>query len=998
MAKNREVANLFVEFRATFAKFQSDIQHVSKTLGKFERDAKKVFGNINKFIAAGAAIYGIAKLQNSIVGLIKAGNELGDVSENFRKLGGSGSELAKAQEAILGVVSSVDLMKIANSGMLKGIPGFIDNFEKISDLGNRVGDALGGDTKAGIQQVTDALAQALPKQLQQIGIQIDLKKVYDDYAKSIGTTSEFLDKNQEKLARQTAAMEQLAAATERLAAPGVSADSALQGLNAAITDAMGSIGQAINDNEELARAISELADEIRKTDWSALATVLIEVSKAATQLATGGIALLKWEFAAAGQAVELAISGFSALFDNVLTDAVRNTLVDIGLAAAEMKEQLAPPSRQDSEAWRFFLGNFGNFPVDENKNLTGFLKSIPTKSGADLDAERRAEEARERGRVDAAEKLAKLKKQSDAESKKAYEEAAKAAEDAIKEQNELYAEGVATWRSLFENAITGVTFDLKDALKQVAVGFAADMAQGLLGSVGPLLGLGGAGGIGSGQDLGGMLAQSLLGSFSATATTQAAHAAGVQGPGLASGAFGSAATGEAMGASMSTMGMYAAIAAAVYAVGDFTGDTYKNQNQEYDQYGMDNMWQTAGRAITAYMTMGISEGVLAVMSSGAISNPETLARKDITGKLEEMLGKNSMFYDAQGKLSPFSGDIKTGGTDRFNQPGWADAFNQQEGSATFAALGQGLSHLLGVTEDVGAQIGVILSENLLGNLDNARMLVDQLGISQEQMTEQFVMMGEAGTMSWLEVESAIQAIGPAFGEGLTKQADMVGAFEQLVSSAGDGKDAIIAVKNMAIEAGEAGISSFGAWKQALLDAGKDPEMVEAFFTALSQRGLDTLEKIKDASTRTVGGVIADMQALSPTLSDQWVTAQEEAQKYIDTIQTIPDDSVKNLTFNVDANISEDARTAMSMSGTGIDVSGMDAIPTETETAAPEARSLNTGGNGGTYFLDLRGAAPGVDSEVRRALKEIENEIVVKSMNSTSAQARRGGSFGARFNQ
>lgn len=992
MARAREVANLFVEFRGTFNKFQSDINHVTKTLGKFERDAKKVFGNVNKLIAAGAALYGIQKIQTGLGELIKAGNELGDVTENFKKLGGTSGEITKAQDAILGVVSSVDLMKIANSGMLKGVPGFIENFSKISDLGNRVGDALGGDTKAGIQQVTDALTQALPKQLQQIGITIDLKKVYDDYAKSIGTTAEFLDKSQEKLARQRAAMEQLGAATEKLAAPGMSADSALSGLSAAITETIGKIGTIINENEVFAASIKELADEIRKTDFSEFAKVL-------TDLATGVMAGTVAAFKALKDAIELASSAaevagdvFGMLFDNVFTDAVKNTMVDIGLATADLKEALKPPPSSYADAWRNVFGAFPGEFVNDNKMLAGFLQKLPTTNKPGEDETRRAEEARQRQAVKAEEDLAKLKEKN-------QKKADKAALDAIEEANKAYADGVATWRSLFENAITGVTFDLKDALKQVAVGFAADMAQGMLGSVGGLFGMTGAG-VGSAQDLGGMLAQQLISSYMGSATTQAATTAtGTTATEVATTGGTTAAGGSAAGVSMATMGTVALAALVAYMVGDFLGDVYRNPKQEYDKYGTGNGTQTYGRGIAAYYTVGMSEVALAAMSSGVKSNPDTLSRLGVTGWIEEALkDKNAMFYNSQGQLEKFNGDIKTGGSDKFNTPGWGDQFMQQEGSKTFAAVGEGLVKLLGVTEDVGAQIGVILSENLNGNLDNARILMQELGITQEQLTEQFVMMGESGAMSWHEVEVAIQDIAPAFGEGLTKVGDMLGAFDQLIASGGDGKDAIIAIKNSAIEAGEAGVKSFDEWKQALLDAGKDPEMVEAFFQALSARGLDTLEKIKEASTRTVGGVVADMQSISPVLAEQWIAAQAEAQKYIDTIAQIPDESVKHITFEVDANISDDARTAMSMSGGGVDTSGVGEVPDTAATEPPAARNLNGASGRGTYFLDLRGAAPGVDAEVRRALKEVEGDIVIKAMNRTSAAAARGGSFSERFSE
>lgn len=77
------------------------------------------------------------------------------------------------------------------------------------------------------------------------------------------------------------------------------------------------------------------------------------------------------------------------------------------------------------------------------------------------------------------------------------------AKELQEQQEQAYKESVDFWRSTMENAITGVTFDLEDALKQVAIGFAAELAASLVGGIGS--------GIGNLKDLGGLLGRELLG-------------------------------------------------------------------------------------------------------------------------------------------------------------------------------------------------------------------------------------------------------------------------------------------------------------------------------------------------------------------------------------------------------------------------------------------------------------------------------------------------------
>lgn len=420
------------------------------------------------------------------------------------------------------------------------------------------------------------------------------------------------------------------------------------------------------------------------------------------------------------------------------------------------------------------------------------------------------------------------------------------------------------------------------------------------------------------------------------------------------------------------------------------------------------------------------------LGGGGPTNKETIARNDFKDALKEMLPKGGFdIFGANGQMQKFTG-VDLGSSSRFNQAGWADKSRAELGdsaSNTFDTLGKGLTALLGITEDVGGQMGVILAENLNRNLDNARLLIEQLGVSQEDMKNQFNAMGENASMSWHEVEVSLQQIPQLFGEGLVAVGDMAGGFNQIISSAGDGMDAIGGVKNAAVEAAEAGVKSFAEWKQSLLSAGADPSYVDAFFKALDSRGLESLEEIKNASTRTLGGVIADMESNSQALSDQWHAARTAADEYATTISNIPDSSTKNVTFNINANADSDSRKFLDMQGTpeissspmqkfakGGVVNGPMAFAMGGSglglmgEAGPEAilplsrvngkLGVNVSGGGGgksnVYNIDARGAAPGVEKDILRALSQIEQRAIESAVNAVADLRDRGGSYSDSF--
>lgn len=408
---------------------------------------------------------------------------------------------------------------------------------------------------------------------------------------------------------------------------------------------------------------------------------------------------------------------------------------------------------------------------------------------------------------------------------------------------------------------------------------------------------------------------------------------------------------------------------------------------------------------------------------GKSTNAQTKARKQVEKYLEDIFAKiDFRAIGKDGKLEQIQ-NIIFGSSDRFNDPGWVDQFKKygDEAMNVFGGLGVGLTKVLGIAEDIGPQIGLILAENLNGNLDNARLLFQSLGISVQQYEDALVAAGDAGQMSWHEVEVALQGVYAASQPGLVGIGKFEDAFQQLIDSGGRGKRAIQALANVAIEAKDAGISTLDELRQHMMqDARFTPEQISALFTALSQRGITSLDQLAEVSSRTGGGVVADMESLGFAFAE----VADEIQATADKINQIDDNTEKNVHFNftstvddttqqaIDAGAFDEAgiqppttsaattRTARGLKriGEAAAAAVQASMPVTSIGGASRAASVDSGraSSGITVNVDARHAAAGSEHSFRRVINEAIPEITRAVANRVADRRTRGGSYGSAF--
>ena len=877
-------------------------------LGKTSEDSSKGFGDLERQIivanqamelgktVATALMNTLKFTANALLELAEAGDKLGDLEEGFQALGGSSVAIEQASDRINGILPNIDLLRLANKAMVAGIPEVNKNFGDIAEYGRKMADALGLDATQGIEQLTQALVSGRPVALKQLGIMIDSDKANADYAKSMGIVGRELSDLEKKTAGTTQALEQMRLNLGKMPATADSVQDGIDAIKAKFTNLIGETGKAINENEDLTIALRSLANTISTIDIKEFASDVAWLASKFVNAADGLI-------------------GFVA--------GLRKMWKEAGDAGKTLQE-LSKDQEELTNA------------EEEHQQLM--------QEQAQLWAE---EKKRLKGEADAREVLAgKLKDEAEArkENEKATKALKEAQDKAYKGLQGQHAQGQSDNAYTFlggqlEQAILSGNEDwayqVKDAMRQ-------NVTEGIIRGY---------------EDAGGVLDEKSLQLIDEMGMQQAgADAAQIQADAMAKifqpsnfflgGLFGADKTPEQMKgmfenmssalessvASAITLGLEGgfnseAIAGLAGSLGSAIGTSiagpiggalmgawgsYLGKNLAKLGDSQSGTVSAIGAGVDVIFPGVGSAGALGINALlGGSKSPNEEALQGLDRWIEETLATN------QETGSGTSLDLGNLQTSAFSDnPNWADdmwsSFDERA-VTSFSGLGQGLTQIAGVGEDVGGQLGYILANNLNGNLDQARMLLIEMGIGAQDLEQAFLQIGLTGDETWHTVETYMQSIGDLTGEGLVGIGDLEGAMNQFIDSGGRGQEALIAIRNIGIEGMEAGAESMESLRAHLVGLNKfTTEQISAIMTAFGQRGIDSLGDIADASDRTLGGVTADAESLgfawSESIGQGLEDSIDDVQKLKDVIDKLPDTVEKNIVLKVKTEYSgEDAR-------------------------------------------------------------------------------------------
>jgi hypothetical protein len=1044
--------SMIIELTAETAKLRASMNEASKILKDFGVEAGKVgkvFSKVFDFAIPIGIIGGIMKLTKSLGEMAAHGDKANEIADLFERLGGTSSSINAASAALNGVVAKTELMRISSRGLLAGIPNLNQNFAKLAELGDTVGVAMGTDAAQGFESLIEAIARGKAGQLAQLGIFVDAKdkagrmaqimKQAGDVQKGLGSSTDTAGKAFERfelalssipgtIGKLLARSEALKAVFDNLA---IAAREVAKGIDYAFSE---QASTKLARLEDLQRGAKEVIKRYPNSIPAEKATANIaqwEAEKKILQLeldqnAASGKALAAQieenrKLAEAAESIEKAAEESKKLRDTFAAKEFEQygERIQTALTAAitqgngEAFGQLIVILKD--HVAQGVIDGFGDAYNRAPNELRNQIQSL-----ADKEATIKADSW--------------LKKQSEAQ-----EEIAKKSEEINKQlaekQKQAYKDSVDFWRNAFENAITGSTYNLKDSLNQLAIGFSAE----ILAKLGPEV----PGGVKSIKDLGGAIAVKFVDALglnsSLFGTSESeARANGLQGPAMENGQFSkgensqvaqSVATGMAIGAQLI----------------DATINAHSIDSKYKDNRGTGSaVGGGIGAIIGGYFggpqgaALGAQIGGMAGDYMGRLfkwgsQNPETNARHGFANFIEEGFKKlkSITFMDmATGKYQTTKGNLLNymeGDRSRFNEPGWGDAFNKSPTASVFSGLAEGMKQLLGITEDVAGQMAVVLSENLGGSINNARLLVYQLGISFEDMEQKLVEAGKSGSLTWLEVESAIQNATEAFKPGLVGIGDMKGAYDELLGSAGRGTSAIKGIKDIAQETLEAGGKSLDDIKNKLVGAGISEEEANAIVESIKGRGITTIQELLNMSDRTAGAIIADINAKSESIAAAWSKAQvdfESQNEQLDMMkqkmEAIPTEVNSNIKLNFTSNVDETTQKVLDstiagkvgitlpattatthanggiisnpsyfMSRDGLHLAGEAGpeaiLPLQSVNGKLGVRAVGKAssgvGNGSGYVIniDASNSAPGVEHQIRRAIEDSQWTIVNKVM-------------------
>lgn len=573
------------------------------------------------------------------------------------------------------------------------------------------------------------------------------------------------------------------------------------------------------------------------------------------------------------------------------------------------------------------------------------------------------------------------------------------ADELRKEQEAAYKEGVETWRSLFENAFTGAAFNLEDALKKVAVGFAAQLAQSFIGM--PL-------NIGSAQDLGGWLANQVFGKATQGVTGNLFDSIGlgsILGGGRPDGVSGPLMESGALGIGPQSA-IIAQAALSLKGIEDLLSGKKTSGVQGW-----------AARGSLAMSTFGISE-VARAFGFGGGKSPQAQAEKDFSNFIEKAINEIKSFtlFNASGKATTMSGK----GYNFYHSPDGKGTFDfsalDSNAQNVFDGLAEGIKRLANVTDVEGARMKEILASNLLGSIDNARLLVYQLGYSFEDLKGAIYEAATSGEIRWSEFNSQVAGLQEAFKPGLEALGDISGAWEEFIGAGGRGMAAIKGVRDQAIEGMEAQLVTVEELRDKLLAEGKDPGQVEAFYNALKQNGINTLQQLADAQDELIGKIVGSTESGSSSLQDEWEKMEQGLKGIKNILEEMPKEVDVKLNWHseFDKNTSKilsgdvGSQTGLSQFARGGVITGRSLFAFDggmglageggAEAIMPLARingklgvhafGSGSGGNTTNITVHAPGAAPGVERDILKAIQEAEDRAVYRAARIRNESIRR----------
>lgn len=837
---------------------------------------------------AGAALVGMAAAGAALgVELAQRGQAVEGLNTAFKNLYGSanalGSDgLAKLSAALGETVANVNILKEANEAALRGMDPKV--FLKIAESADALGRTVGESTTEAFEGLSKALETGNKKMLAHYGITVDVTKSADGMTRAMAQ----LDNNVRKagdggasaadsydrfksiisntidgVSRAINKNEDFAHAFETLGdtikeidwqpmIDGISSTiSYMSKLVALIPDfqrgwAVVKDYNAQRGEEVFGTAKGVLGDNLALFDLSRN----IKVSQSADQLDAlrESVYGLNLSFEGQTKALNLIQDAYEKFIPKVTTasDKVggfKNPLYDTGKAAEEAAKKIAKLGEDFEKLTR---------STESDIKLSGLQRSFEEalKAGNTVGAQDLAAQYQTVIHDTIKAELIKTyteagyvlsEAQIEAIAGPRAEQAGQQMADSLRDSlQQAYEQSVDGWVSVFQNAITGVTFSWKDALTQLAVGFAAELANAVFGGLGAS--------VGSLTDLGKEIGKAI---FKETIAAAGSSISGGSGGGDSGG-------GQSLW-DIASNALFGSNTTTSDNGGVTTDDSGKAIPAGGSSFGSFDPVSAAAAVAVQFIPVAI-DYIGNKFFSGS-SDPERLARRDLRGQLQQTgFGENLEFQSTRGTKSLFDSDYNLDMSGKFA--------NQAAGLANPLAqiftggddkLGSDLAGIFAnASKDVGSFNEAIV---------NTQSIMEKLGINADQARDSVTELFLDGKISLGEFSSDLSNLNILASDNLTGKGSVSDALTIMANNFDNPRTQLKAMQFLFTEFAEIGVNSSHDIGSALVNQ-LGPEAQTAF-DMLAQAGINSAEDLKNANADMIAFIFSNV--IEP-LRDEFTTA------------------------------------------------------------------------------------------------------------------------------
>lgn len=237
-------------------KFNGTTKAGKKQLAGYRKNQQRVTDSTNKMGNAFSVIrskmllfsFAMSLGIRQLIGFSKEAAKVDSMERAFTNMSGSvkGAEerLNALKSATNGTMSEFDLFQQANNAMILGLTRNTNEMANMFDVAQRLGRALGRDTKSSVESLVTGIGRQSRLMLDNIGIIVKTEQAYEKYAVTLGKSASALTDTERKQAFFNAAME---AAEQKLLILGAeipTSQDALDGMAASFDEVGVNIGKA----------------------------------------------------------------------------------------------------------------------------------------------------------------------------------------------------------------------------------------------------------------------------------------------------------------------------------------------------------------------------------------------------------------------------------------------------------------------------------------------------------------------------------------------------------------------------------------------------------------------------------------------------------------------------------------------------------------------------------------------------------------------------------